>query len=143
MTNTMKTNKSYSELIKLKTFKERFEYLKLNGSVGEATFGYDRIFNQMFYKLTKWQNVRDKVILRDNGCDMGMEGYDIYGKIIVHHINPITMQDILNESSKLFDPENLICVSHTTHNAIHYSNENILAEMPVERKKNDTCPWKK
>ena len=129
--------------MKLDTFEERFDYLKLDGVVGQDTFGYDRIFNQMLYSSPKWKKVRDEVIVRDNGCDLGAEGYEIGGRIIVHHINPITMDDIINESSILFDPENLIATSHITHNAIHYSDESIIPKGPIERKKNYTCPWKK
>lgn len=134
--------KSYSELQKLKTFEERFNYLKLSGTVGKETFGYDRILNQMLYKSPKWRRTRDKVIIRDNGCDLGVEGRNIYGRIIVHHINPITVEDILNERPEVYDPEYLISTSDLTHNAIHYSDENILVKDPVERTKNDTCPWK-
>lgn len=136
-------NRTYSELQTLKTFEERFNYLKLSGSVGKETFGYDRILNQMLYKSHKWKKVRDKVIIRDNGCDLGVKGREIYGRIIVHHINPITVDDILNERPEVYDPEYLICTSDLTHNAIHYSDENILVKDPVERTKNDTCPWKR
>lgn len=134
--------KSYSELKRLKTFEDRFNYLKLSGEVGKETFGYDRILNQVLYSSTKWKKVRDEIIIRDNGCDLGVEGYDIYSHAIVHHINPITIEDILNRSDILFDPENLITTTHNTHNAIHYSDENILLKGPIVRKANDTCPWK-
>ena len=136
-------NKSYSELIKLKTFEERYNYLKLDGKVGEETFGYDRIFNQLLYNSPKYKTARNKVLIRDNGLDMGMEGFEIVGRVIVHHINPITMDDIVRDDPVLYDPENLISVSHNTHNAIHYSNEDILAKPPIERTEYDTCPWKK
>ena len=136
-------NRTYSELIKLKTFEERFDYLKLNGTVGKDTFGFDRYMNQLLYHNSKeWKAVRRKVIVRDNGCDLGMEGYDILGKILVHHLNPITIDDIKNRSPTIFDLNNLICVSHNTHNAIHYGDESLLVKAPIERKLNDTCPWK-
>ena len=133
----------YSELVKLNTFEERFNYLKLGGKIGQDTFGHDRILNQMLYTSPKWKRVRDEVIIRDNGCDLGIEGRDIFGKIIVHHINPIAVEDILNEESWVFDPEYLVCTSPLTHNAIHYSDDRILLKDPIVRHKNDTCPWKK
>ena len=136
-------NKTYSDLMKLKTFEERFEYLKLDGQVGEDTFGRDRFLNQMLYNSKRWKSVRDKIIVRDNGCDLGVEGRSIPSYVIIHHINPISIDDIHNQSEKLFDPENLICTTRLTHNAIHYSDENILIKDPVTRTKNDTCPWKK
>lgn len=139
MTNT----KSYSELIKLETFEERFEYLKLNGRVGESTFGYDRYLNQLFYTTAEWKAARNLVIIRDNGCDLGIDDRIIGGRIFIHHINPITKEDILNRHPKLFDPENLICVSKLTHDAIHYGDENLLIKAPIERSKNDTCPWRR
>ena len=135
--------KSYTELSKLKTFNDRFNYLKLDGVVGEETFGYDRILNQVLYKSTKWRKVRDKVLIRDNGNDLGVEGYQINGRVIIHHMNPITVDDVLKEREWIFDPEYLITVSDLTHKAIHYSNENILPKEPVERVQNDTCLWKK
>ncbi len=135
--------KSYSELITFETFEERFEYLRLAGNVGVDTFGFDRIFNQKFYNSYEWRRIRDGVILRDNGCDMGLKGYDIYGKIIVHHMNPITLKDIEDVSNALIDPEYLICVSHDTHNAIHYGDDSSIIKMPEARKENDTCPWRK
>lgn len=133
--------KSYSELKQLKTFIERFEYLKMSGMVGKETFGYDRILNQTLYSSAKWKRVRDEVIIRDNGFDLGVEGYDIHSRAIVHHINPITMDDILNRSDSLFDPENLITTTHHTHNAIHYSDADILPKDLTVRTPNDTCPW--
>lgn len=134
----------YSELKKLRTFKERFDYLKMNGSVGIETFGSDRILNQMMYQRDpRWKAARDKVIIRDNGCDLGIEGREIYGKIIVHHMNPVTEEDILSNDDWIFDPEYLISTTHMTHNAIHYSDESILPQDPIERRPNDTCPWKK
>lgn len=135
--------RSYSELVKLPTFKERYEYLRLSGTVGEYTFCEYRYLNQRFYKDPKWYSVRNSIIIRDNGCDLGVPGYDIYKNIYIHHINPITKYDILNHTEKLFDPENLICVSQNTHNAIHYGNYDILVDVPIERSRNDTCPWKK
>lgn len=134
--------RTYSELSKLKTFNERYGYLRLEGIVGEETFGFDRFINQMFYRSRRWKSVRDAVIIRDNGCDLGMEGYEIHGKILIHHMNVITKKDIENESGYLLDPEYLICTTHLTHNAIHYGNESLLIQTHVERCKNDTCPWR-
>lgn len=135
--------KTYSELCKLKTFEERFEYLKLDGRVGEETFGYDRILNQALYKNDpRWRAARDKVIIRDHGCDLGCADREIHGRIIVHHMNPIKENDILNDEDWIFDPEYLISTCHNTHNAIHYSSSDILIKDPVIRTKNDTCPWK-
>lgn len=137
------TSKSYRELSRLHTFEERFRYLRLRGDVGRDTFGFDRVFNQKFYNSSEWKRVRRKVILRDNGCDLGIPGHDISGVILIHHLNPITMKDIEDGSDALLDPDNLICTSHLTHNAIHYGDENLLPKNPIERKPNDTCPWKK
>ena len=134
--------KSYSELIRIPSFEERFQYLRINGIVGEETFGCDRYLNQIFYKSEEWKRIRRRVIIRDNGCDLAWEEYEIKGIIIIHHINPITKEDILNRSSKLFDLENLICTSVNTHKAIHYGNEEMLPKKIVERTMNDTCPWK-
>lgn len=134
--------RTYSELIKLPTFEERYRYLKLNGVVGQETFGFDRYLNQQFYRHNpKWKSVRDFVIIRDNGCDLGVEGYDIHGPILVHHMNPLTLQDIEEESDFLLNPEYLISTILNTHNAIHYGDESLLITTPVERRKNDTCPW--
>jgi hypothetical protein len=134
----------YSELITLPTFEERFKYLKLDGRVGADTFGFDRHLNQMVYqKDPRWKNARDLVIIRDNGCDLGVEGREIYGKIIVHHMNPITVDDILNDREWIFDPEFLICTVHNTHNAIHYGDESLLTLGPTVRTQHDTCPWKR
>lgn len=135
--------RTYSELSKLKAFKERFEYLKLDGLIGEETFGWDRYLNQVFYKSPEWKSTRDKVIVRDNGRDLGVEGYDIFGKIIIHHMNPMSLSDIANRNPDIFNPEYLICVSHETHNAIHYGDVNQLNLGPIERTANDTCPWRK
>lgn len=140
---TMMNIKTYSELIKLSTFKERYRYLRLTGRVGEDTFGFDRYLNQIFYRSAEWKRVRDLVIVRDNGCDLGIEDRIIYGKILIHHMNPITDKDILNATDILLNPEYLICVSHITHNAIHYGDENLLITEPIVRTKNDTCPWKR
>lgn len=135
--------RTYSELSKLSTFEERFEYLRIDGKVGKETFGFDRYLNQTFYRSSKWKSIRDEVILRDNGCDLGVEGHEIYGRVIIHHMNPITAEDIERESAFLLDPEFLICTIHNTHQAIHYSDENLLIRAPVERTKYDTCPWKR
>ena len=139
---TMMSIRTYSELITLPTFEERFRYLQLNGQVGESTFGFDRYMNQVFYRSQKWKSIRDFVIIRDCGCDLGVEGYDIYGKIIIHHMNPLSMRDIETESDFLLNPDFLICTTHNTHNAIHYGDENLLVTAPIERTKNDTCPWR-
>lgn len=135
--------KTYSELIHLPTFEERFQYLKLSGAVGKETFGFDRYLNQNFYRSAAWKRVRDQVIVRDNGCDLGIDDRIIYGKILIHHMNPINDRDILDLTDILLNPEYLICVSHLTHNAIHYSDESLLPSEPIVRFKNDTCPWKR
>ena len=137
------TRKCYTELSKLTTFNERFNYLKLDGIVGEETFGYDRILNQLLYKSKKWRKVRDEVLIRDNGGDLGLEDYPINGRAIIHHMNPITVEDVLNDKPEIFDPEYLITVSNSTHNAIHFSNENNLQKDPIERTQNDTCLWRR
>ena len=145
MTMTTRTIiKTYSELITLPTFEERFQYLRLDGRIGEQTFGFDRYLNQLFYKDPEWLSVRDKVIIRDLGCDLGIEEYEI-GKgqrILIHHMNPISMKDIQKNTKILLDPEYLITTMHSTHNAIHYGDESLLVSAPIERTKNDTCPWK-
>lgn len=136
--------RTYEELSKLKTFEERYEYLKLDGSVGEETFGFDRYLNQKFYKYDPdWKKVRDEVIFRDNGCDLGIEGREINGLILVHHMNPITKDDILNRSEYLLNPNYLITTIKSTHDAIHYGSSDLLMKDPVVRSKNDTCPWRK
>lgn len=135
--------RTYSELIKLKSFEERYDYLRLRGVVGRETFGYDRYLNQMLYTSQRWKRVRDKVIIRDNGCDLGVDGYQINDMVIVHHMNPITIEDIELERDCVFNPEFLICVSDRTHRAIHYSDSSLLPQTPIERFKGDTCPWKK
>lgn len=140
----MRNIRTYSELIKLKTFKERFNYLKLDGLVGEDTFGFDRYLNQMFYKSKEWMDVRNFVITRDCGCDLGVLGYDIIDQqILIHHMNPIDKKDIINKTDLLLNPEYLITTTKNTHNAIHYGDENLLYSEPVERFKNDMCPWRK
>lgn len=135
--------RTYSELITLPTFEERFQYLKLNGQIGESTFGFDRYLNQLFYKSDEWLRLRDQIIIRDNGCDLGLEGREIHGRILIHHMNPIRKEDILNRSRYLLDPEFLICTVKRTHDAIHYGDENLLLTIPKERRKNDTCPWRR
>ena len=135
--------KTYSELITFPTYEERFRYLQLKGAVGKDTFGYDRYLNQILYNSQEWKRFRDKIIIRDNGCDLACEGYDIHGRILVHHINPIRVDDVVNRNPIVFDPENVVCVTHNTHNAIHYGDESLLILAPVERTKNDTCPWKR
>lgn len=141
----MKKNiRTYSELSKLKTFRERYEYLKLDGTVGEETFGFDRYINQMFYKSEEWKRIRNYVITRDNGCDLGIQDRKIVDSVIlVHHMNPITKEDIINKNEILLDPEYLITTIKPTHDAIHYGDESLLAEDLVIRSKNDTCPWKR
>lgn len=134
--------RTYTELSKLKTFEERFRYLELKGQVGIDTFGFDRYLNQALYQSMEWKQVRDIVILRDNCCDLGIEGREIYGKVIIHHMNPITIEDIQERRDYIFDPEFLISTVLKTHNAIHYSDESILFSEPIIRRMNDTCPWR-
>jgi hypothetical protein len=135
--------RTYSELIKLPTFEERYRYLRLGGRVGEETFGFDRYINQKFYTTDEeWLAVRDYVILRDKGCDLGIEDREIIGKIIIHHMNPIRTEDIIRRTKYLLDPEYLISTVHNTHEAIHYGNEDLLIKEPIIRRANDTCPWK-
>ena len=134
--------KTYSELIQYPTFEDRFKYLQLKGRVGKDTFGFDRYINQRFYRSIEWKRIRDQVILRDKGCDLGILGHEIYGRVIIHHMNPISAKDISDATDYLLNPEYLICVSHLTHNAIHYGDESILVTTPIERRKNDTCPWR-
>lgn len=132
----------YSELIKLPTFEERFEYLKLDGRVGKITYGSDRIFNQAFYHSKEWRDFRNKVIARDNGCDLGIEDREIFDKLIVHHINPMTIKDLEEGGKDLFDMENFICCSHNTHEAIHYGDSSLLIKTEfVERRPGDTKLW--
>ena len=144
MTQKMSTIiRTYSELITLPTFEERYRYLRLGGRVGEDTFGFDRYLNQIFYTSQEWRDVRDYVIVRDGGCDLGIPDREIFGKILVHHMNPIRQEDILRRSKFLLDPEYLICTIKNTHDAIHYGDESLLILAPTERKKNDTCPWRR
>ena len=143
MTMTKTSNiRTYSELIMLPTFKERYKYLRLGGTVGEDTFGFDRYLNQAFYKSREWLDVRDYVIVRDHGCDLGLEGYEIHGKIIVHHMNPMLKLDMRVRNQFLLDPEYLISTVKRTHDAIHYGDDSLLLDAPIERTKNDTCPWR-
>lgn len=135
--------RTYQELCRFQTFEERFEYLKLNGQVAQETFGFDRYLNQVFYqKDCEWRKIRNEVIVRDLGCDLGIEGREIHGTIIVHHMNPITKEDLTNRSEFLLNPNYLITVSKNTHDAIHYGSSEILIKDPVIRTPNDTCPWK-
>lgn len=139
----MERNRTYSELITLPTFEDRYKYLKLNGSVGEETFGFDRYINQKFYNSQEWKSIRDYIIVRDQGCDLGIEGYEIHGRIYIHHMNPVLLKDVMYRTEYLTNPEYLITTTHSTHNAIHYGDENLLIKTPIERSKNDTCPWRK
>lgn len=134
--------KTYSEVMALPTFLERFEYLKLGGKVGAATFGFDRYLNQTLYRSPEWKRFRRDMIIRDNGRDLACEDYEIHSKILLHHIDPLTIDDVVNRDPKIFDPENVICVSLNTHNAIHYGDKDLLLTDFITRTKNDTCPWK-
>ena len=134
--------RTYSELIKIPTFIERYRYLRLSGSVGEETFGYDRYLTQVFYTSAEWKRFRRQIILRDLGCDLGVDGREIGDTIMIHHIEPIAVEDILRRTDLLLDPENAICTSPRTHRAIHYGDESLLLIDPIERRKNDTCPWR-
>lgn len=140
---TTKIIRTYSELLTLPTFEERFEYLRLDGRIGEQTFGFDRYLNQLFYKDKEWLSIRDDIIIRDNGCDLGIEGYELDRRILIHHMNPITKEDIMRRSKFLLDPEYLISTSHQTHTAIHYGDRSLLPSKPIVRTKNDTCPWRR
>ncbi len=133
--------KTYSKLTQLLTFKDRFDYLKLNGSVGAETFGYDRYLNQALYRSYEWRKFRRDIIARDRGCDLGIDGFDIKSRLIVHHINPITLEQIENRDPVIFDPNNVICVSHNTHEAIHYGDESLLPKDPIMRFSGDTKLW--
>lgn len=135
--------KTYSEVIQLPTFLDRYRYLRIGGRVGVETFGYDRYLNQTLYRTPEWKRFRREIILRDNGCDLGCDGYEIVGNILVHHIEPITVEDVLKRDPKIFDPDNAISTSLNTHNAIHYGDESLLITEPLERTRNDTCPWKR
>lgn len=136
-------NRCYRDLRRLNTFRERYDYLRLAGKVGESTFGFERYLNQIFYKTPEWRHARDLVITRDNGCDLGLPGYEIVGRSpIIHHMNTITQQDIIDRNPDIWNPEYLICVSLDTHNAIHFGDERLLPEEYVPRRPNDTCPWR-
>ena len=135
--------KSYSELITIPTYEGRFEYLYLGGAVGKETFGFDRYLNQQFYNSYEYRKFRRDMALRDLGCDMAMDGYPLGETFILHHINPISPDDILNRNIRiLLDPENTVCANFRTHNAIHYGDSSLLITAPIERKPNDTCPWR-
>ena len=135
--------RTYSELITLSTFEERFRYLKLTACVGDETFGFDRYLNQQFYHSAEWKSLRNEIIIRDNACDLGISDRELNKRIIIHHMNPITKNDLIHQSDYLLNPEYLICVSHKTHQAIHYGDESMLDDGVVERSKNDTCPWRR
>lgn len=134
--------KTYTELIKFPTIEQRFQYAKLNGAVGIETFGWDRYLNQKFYQSRDWKDFRNEMIIRDNGCDLAMEGYEIHGGLFLHHLNPITVDDILENKFALLDPENVICVSRRMHQAIHYGDEDMIPKPLVERQPGDTIPWR-
>lgn len=134
--------RTYTELIQLKTFEERYEYLRLGGIVGQDTFGFDRYLNQRFYRSPEWKQIRRDVIIRDEGRDLAMEGYELDKGIYVHHMNPITAKDLVDVTDWLLNPEYLVCVSKRTHDAIHFGDKSLLPELPKERTLNDTCPWK-
>lgn len=136
------SRKYYSDLILYPTIEERFEYLKIGGSIGIETFGTDRYLNQILYNSTEWRRLRDKIIVRDLGCDLGLEGFEIHSKIIIHHLNPITVQDVIDRNPDIFNPENLITTCIRTHNAIHYGDADLLPKTPIIRRANDMCPWK-
>lgn len=138
----MSNIKTYSELITIPSFIERYRYLRIGGRVGAETFGHDRYLNQILYTTREWKRFRRDIIVRDKACDLACEDYELYDKILVHHIDPITMEDVLRRDPKIFDPENVICTSLNTHNAIHYGNEDLLFAGLVERRPNDTCPWR-
>ena len=142
MKTTTGNIRTYSEMITLKTYEERFDYLKIGGQVGLETFGYDRYLNQILYNTKQWKKFRREIIIRDNACDLACEGYEINYRILVHHVNPITVEDIINRNPMIFDPENAITTTHRTHNAIHYGDKNLLILQPMERTPNDTCPWR-
>lgn len=133
---------TYSELVKLRAFEDRFQYLRLDGAVGKETFGFDRYVNQRFYSSREWKSVRDYVITRDSGCDLAVPGHQIYGRVFIHHMNPILIKDIERSAEILLHPEYLISTTHNTHNAIHYGDDDLLPKDPVNRAANDTCPWK-
>ena len=135
--------RTYTELMSLRTFEERFDYLYLQRSIGIATFGFDRYLNQDFYNSGVWRTLRHKIIVRDEACDLGVKGRDIFDSIRVHHMNPMTLEDVESGDPKILNPEFLICTSIKTHNAIHFGSSNDLVQLPIERRRNDTCPWRK
>ena len=135
--------KTYSELIRIPTFEERYQYLRLSGKVAEETFGFRRWLNQEFYHSDEWLKFRNKIIIRDNGCDLALEGFEIFGSIIIHHINPITYEDILNRNPCVFDSDNVVSTKLSTHNTIHYGDKSPISHIPTKKKKNDTCPWRR
>lgn len=134
-------NRTYSELRSLNTFEERYRYLSLHGRVGETTFGFDRYLNQQFYTSKQWRQTRHGIIVRDNGCDLGVEGHEIHDAVYIHHLNPMTVEDFATGNPRILDPDNLISVSHRTHNAIHYGDEKLLPQPFVERRPGDTKLW--
>ena len=140
---TTRRIRTYSELIRIPTFEDRYAYLRLGGMVGEETFGIERHLNQSFYRSPEWRKVRREVIVRDSGCDLGMPGFQIYEHIIIHHMTPITLEDLEEGSDLILDPNNLICVSDRTHNAIHFGDKSLLPQLPIERRPGDTCPWRR
>lgn len=135
-------NKNYSTLLTFDSFENRYKYLRLGGNVGDQTFGFERYLNQALYTSKRWRKVRDEIIIRDNACDLGLSSYEIHDQILVHHMNPISVEDIDNNNPSMFDPEFLVCTSLKTHNAIHFGDEKLLPKLPVIRRKNDTCPWR-
>ena len=135
--------KTYSEMIQLPTFLDRYRYLQIGGQVGKETFGFDRYLNQTLYRSAEWKRFRRDMILRDEGLDLACEGFEVIGKILLHHINPIAIEDVVQRNPIIFDPENVICTSLNTHNAIHYGDESLLMTGPIQRTKYDTCPWRK
>lgn len=138
----LKMTRTYSELLRIPSFRERYEYLRLDGQVGVETFGFDRFINQKFYRSKEWKSIRDYVIVRDNGCDLAMDGFDVRGRIYIHHMNPILLRDIVDQTEFLLNPDYLITTTFNTHQAIHYGDESLLVTEPILRTKNDTCPWK-
>lgn len=138
----MESIRCYSELVLLPTFEERYEYLRLGSGVGKETFGFDRYMNQFFYRSPEWKHIRNLVIARDSGCDLGVPGREIYGRVLIHHMNPIRPEDIRSRNDILLNPEYLITTVHKTHQAIHYGDEKLLLHAPIIRARNDTCPWK-
>lgn len=140
---TLKKIRRYSELESLNTLEERYNYLKLSGAVGLETFGFDRYINQKFYQSSEWKRVRNIVIVRDNGCDLGIPGFEIYDKVLIHHMNPLGIDDIKHGNSDILDPEFLISTSDRTHRAIHYSDASLLPQIPIKRKPDDTLLWKR